>query len=38
MLTWSRFEKTSKNVTADFEDLCRLFFKIYYLGYVTTNS
>lgn len=31
MLTWSRFEKTSKNVTADFEDLCRLFFKIYYL-------
>ena len=31
LLSWDDFTINSKNPTADFEDLCRIFFKIYYL-------
>lgn len=31
MLTWQDFENTSKNITADFEHLCRIFFKYRYV-------
>lgn len=31
LLTWDDFINNSKNPTEDFEDLCRVFFKIYYL-------
>ena len=31
MLTWQDFENTSKNITADFEHLCRIFFKYHYV-------
>lgn len=31
MLTWQDFENTSKNITVDFEHLCRIFFKYRYV-------
>ena len=37
MITWNDFEQTSKNVTTDFEDLSRLFFKIHFLGDVAAS-
>ncbi len=30
-ITWLDFEKSSKDVRGDFEDLCRVFFKIHYI-------
>ena len=32
MLSWSNFEQTSTNLTSDFEDLCRLYFKIRFIN------
>ena len=32
MLSWSNFEQTSTNLTSDFEDLCRLYFKICFIN------
>ena len=36
LLTWQDFENTSKNVTIDFEHLCRIFFKYHYVKDVTS--
>lgn len=35
LLTWQDFENTSKNITVDFEHLCRIFFKYRYAKDVT---
>lgn len=43
-VTWVDFESTVNDEHRDFEDFCRLFFKIYYLGNIdvflrqTTNN
>lgn len=37
LLSWNDFKNNSNNPTGDFEDLCRLFFKIYYLKDVYYN-
>lgn len=35
MLTWQDFENTSRNITVDFEHLCRIFFKYRYVKNAT---